>query len=262
MALTSQKPQNSGGKPEKPLPSTPQATTYLPQPPQLPQQPSYDYALAQSFNNLSLSGQPNYNAPYNPNFVGGFHPTFNGSSQGGPSGPFAPVYPAIHAVPSQSTSPYNSGYNSGYASLTMQHALGTPSPQPIPSQAPSPPNPIPTSPPVSPPATPNSKASNSGDTSTPTKKKKKKSSDDTTDGDEQVQCSGITKAGKRCTRMVKLGDTLASEDGDDDNPPERFCHQHSKELLGPSGFYARKNGEWITFEGTTISSRQIARAYS
>jgi len=63
--------------------------------------------------------------------------------------------------------------------------------------------------------------------------KSKKGSDD--------QCSGVTKAGQRCTRMVKIED-------DDDESEERFCHQHSKELLGPSGFYARKNGEWVKFD--------------
>ncbi|KAJ3813361.1 hypothetical protein F5876DRAFT_87104 [Lentinula aff. lateritia] len=75
-----------------------------------------------------------------------------------------------------------------------------------------------------------------------------------------IQCSGVTKAGKRCTRLVKGGPALVNVWGA--NSPtsgdvERFCHQHAKELLGPSGFYARKQHrdgrqgqglqEWIDF---------------
>ncbi|KAF8163191.1 hypothetical protein B0H34DRAFT_650015 [Crassisporium funariophilum] len=66
------------------------------------------------------------------------------------------------------------------------------------------------------------------------------------------QCAGVTKAGKRCTRKVKTGPALLSPDIDDapgqSTSLPRFCHQHTKELLGPSGYYARKNGEWVTFE--------------
>jgi hypothetical protein len=63
----------------------------------------------------------------------------------------------------------------------------------------------------------------------------------------QEQCSGVTKAGKRCTRMVK---TTAFDFNDNDpSSIPRFCHQHSKELLGPSGYYARKTGEWVKFDG-------------
>ncbi|KAF9053206.1 hypothetical protein BJ165DRAFT_1413440 [Panaeolus papilionaceus] len=64
------------------------------------------------------------------------------------------------------------------------------------------------------------------------------------------QCAGVTKAGKRCTRKVKGGPALASYEMDEGEPNlARFCHQHSKELMGPSGYYARKNGEWVEFEG-------------
>lgn len=68
----------------------------------------------------------------------------------------------------------------------------------------------------------------------------------------QVQCSGTTKAGKRCTRMVKAAPALEEmieegEDGESSPPLERFCHQHSKELLTPSGAYSRKNGQWFDF---------------
>ncbi|KAJ3730296.1 hypothetical protein C8R42DRAFT_598835 [Lentinula raphanica] len=76
----------------------------------------------------------------------------------------------------------------------------------------------------------------------------------------QIQCSGVTKAGKRCTRLVKGGPALVSVWGatsPNSGNVERFCHQHAKELLGPSGFYARRQNrdgvsgqglqEWIDF---------------
>ncbi|KAF9077500.1 hypothetical protein BDP27DRAFT_1253432 [Rhodocollybia butyracea] len=76
----------------------------------------------------------------------------------------------------------------------------------------------------------------------------------------QIQCNGITKAGKRCTRLVKGGPALANVWGTGSSTTEnveRFCFQHAKELLGPSGFYARKQHrdgqqssgiqEWIDF---------------
>jgi len=63
----------------------------------------------------------------------------------------------------------------------------------------------------------------------------------------QEQCSGVTKAGKRCTRMVKTA--RFDSDYTDSSSIPRFCYQHSRELLGPSGYYARKTGEWVNFEG-------------
>ncbi|KDQ31728.1 hypothetical protein PLEOSDRAFT_1110929 [Pleurotus ostreatus PC15] len=54
-----------------------------------------------------------------------------------------------------------------------------------------------------------------------------------------VQCNGTTKAGKRCTRQVARD---ANTTGD------VFCHQHSREVLASSGFFGRKNGEWVKFE--------------
>lgn len=68
------------------------------------------------------------------------------------------------------------------------------------------------------------------------------------------QCAGITKADKQCTRMVKLGPALShSYDSDSDSQPvEKFCFQHAKELLIPSGFASRKTSEWILFQGKFI----------
>lgn len=58
-----------------------------------------------------------------------------------------------------------------------------------------------------------------------------------------VQCNGTTKAGKRCTRQVARD---ANTTGD------VFCHQHSREVLASSGFFGRKNGEWVKFEGAYL----------
>ncbi|KAG6903189.1 hypothetical protein C0995_002732 [Termitomyces sp. Mi166 len=65
------------------------------------------------------------------------------------------------------------------------------------------------------------------------------------------QCAGVTKAGKRCTRQVKLGTSSTRFDSDDESANEVFCYQHLKELMGPSGFYSRKNGVWIEFTDET-----------
>ncbi|PPR02199.1 hypothetical protein CVT24_011426 [Panaeolus cyanescens] len=73
--------------------------------------------------------------------------------------------------------------------------------------------------------------------------------DDSPSSPTPDQCAGVTKAGKRCTRKVKGGPALAAYDFDNSETNlAKFCHQHSKELMGPSGYYARKNGEWVDFE--------------
>lgn len=65
-----------------------------------------------------------------------------------------------------------------------------------------------------------------------------------------VRCSGITKAGKRCNRTVKAKASVPVHALEDDNEMnQQFCYQHTKELLVPTGFYARKNREWVKFEG-------------
>ncbi|CAE6459753.1 unnamed protein product [Rhizoctonia solani] len=61
-----------------------------------------------------------------------------------------------------------------------------------------------------------------------------------------TQCSAITKAGKRCTRQVKSGPALAYQ------APgvllDRFCFQHTKDVLQPTGFYSHaKVNTWVTF---------------
>ncbi|EJU05859.1 hypothetical protein DACRYDRAFT_113884, partial [Dacryopinax primogenitus] len=68
-----------------------------------------------------------------------------------------------------------------------------------------------------------------------------------------VQCAGITKSGLSCQRQVKALSALAFLAPDE--PVERYCHQHAREVLEPSGFYTRPQaggaprwiayGEWI-----------------
>jgi hypothetical protein len=65
-----------------------------------------------------------------------------------------------------------------------------------------------------------------------------------------IQCSGITKTGNRCTRTVKSSATLSSYDPDESiEPVELFCYQHIKEVLSPTGFRSRKGEkEWVKFD--------------
>jgi hypothetical protein len=65
----------------------------------------------------------------------------------------------------------------------------------------------------------------------------------------KTRCSGVTKAGKQCTRTVKTGPALSTVDPD--LAVERFCFQHSKELMKPTGFYSRKErkDKWVNFAG-------------
>lgn len=66
----------------------------------------------------------------------------------------------------------------------------------------------------------------------------------------EVQCSGQTKAGKRCTRLVKVGPPLAIVHPDAEDV-ERFCFQHVKDVFSQSGFYLKQKegSEFIKFEG-------------
>ncbi|KAI0318420.1 hypothetical protein OF83DRAFT_1115990 [Amylostereum chailletii] len=51
-----------------------------------------------------------------------------------------------------------------------------------------------------------------------------------------VQCNGVTAAGNRCRKQVKISAAKAETGGD------VFCHQHEKKMQEPSGFYERKSG--------------------
>ncbi|KAF8610511.1 hypothetical protein BDV93DRAFT_431466 [Ceratobasidium sp. AG-I] len=67
-----------------------------------------------------------------------------------------------------------------------------------------------------------------------------------TDTAPDNQCSAITKAGKRCTRLLKTGPALIYQ-----SPGillDRFCFQHTKDVLQPTGFYSHaKDNTWVTF---------------
>ncbi|RXW18873.1 hypothetical protein EST38_g6974 [Candolleomyces aberdarensis] len=207
--------------------------------------------MLHSFNGLKLSDPTGVPATSpDPGFVGGFHPGYvpNGNEPGRP-----PLAHASSAPPPQMPVPFPPP-SPGKQSLAMQMALdpGLPLP-PRPSSTPGKPS---SSKPAaaSPSSTPTKpKPSKASAVQTPTKASSSASSPPSTPSGKagQVQCSGTTKAGKQCSRFVKTVPALElvsdEEDGELNPPIERFCHQHTKELLGNSGYYARKNGEWVKF---------------
>jgi hypothetical protein len=73
-------------------------------------------------------------------------------------------------------------------------------------------------------------------------------------GGATVQCAGFTKAGKQCTRQVKVG--TGAED------MVKYCHQHMKEVLSNTGFYSRKTGAWVEFKGTPLQVHASIRLSS
>ncbi|KAF8462467.1 hypothetical protein DFH94DRAFT_605754, partial [Russula ochroleuca] len=57
------------------------------------------------------------------------------------------------------------------------------------------------------------------------------------------QCNGVTAAGKRCRKQVKVSDAQALAGGD------AFCYVHGNKLGEVSGFYDRKTGQtFVKFE--------------
>jgi hypothetical protein len=66
------------------------------------------------------------------------------------------------------------------------------------------------------------------------------------------QCSGITTAGKRCRKQVKVSGAQARTDCD------VFCHVHGNKVGDPSGFYDRKTGQtFVKFNGELHASSRI-----
>lgn len=242
--------------------------------------------MAQSFGALEISGNPkpvsSYYSQAEPAFVGGFSTGYSASSDSysqypttlngrPPISTHAASSPGPGPLPRPPAMPNPYAYQPSQTSLTLQHALrpdggpGLLMPQTPPSRPHSASvyysphfDPVPFAQTSGPPA-PSPSASKPRPTSAPPKPQrppvlsKRTSSGDSTS--QQTQCAGVTKAGKRCTRQVKHGPALSqamSEDDDEDSTMqqiERFCFQHTKELLGPSGYYARKNGEWVDFVG-------------
>lgn len=121
------------------------------------------------------------------------------------------------------------------------------------------PRPIPASQPCTP-AKPGVSPGSALDTP-PIERRKRVSSEPPSPSDEkkdqlETRCSGQTKAGKRCTRLVKIGPPLAIVHPDAEDV-ERFCFQHAKDVFSQSGFYLKGEGrtEFIKFEGTHLEQK-------
>lgn len=252
---------------EKPNPRPPtnppsNSQHYNDRPPQLDSIPD----LEQSLNALQLARPHDHGHNSDSRFVGGFAPGYPTRPPHNPPSP-TPI-PPLPRPPTQSIQPSMPGSNklprppsmplpetshSAPQSLTMQMALRPPHEQNIngflsPNAAA---RPTSTTGSVSI-SSPNLNLSHSQPSTPPTKPTRRRASSTSTPSTSTAttqQCAGITKAGKRCTRQVKNGPALSKAyDTIDSDVVERFCFQHTKELLVPSGFYARKNGEWVDFD--------------
>ncbi|KAM6500623.1 hypothetical protein JOM56_003637 [Amanita muscaria] len=188
--------------------------------------------LAPAFSAMSLSK----NTRHDTYFVGGFNPALSSNTQ-----PMTPVYPKPGPLPVPPKMSLPVTKSPGEYSKTMQYALYDQTRVEIPEQlAPSSltaPQPSPANSTRPSPVDDSNKA-----TSTPRKART------STGSQKQVQCAGFTKAGKRCTRQVKINASLevASSESEDDMVV-RYCFQHVKEINSATGFYARKNGVWIAY---------------
>jgi hypothetical protein len=211
---------------------------------------STPHSLTHSFNTMSLNNAPQP-------FVGGFLPSTTPAPPPGPL-PRPPAMPMpMHNIPANSQ-----------PSLTMQYAMHL-SPQqhsparPVSAPGMQPPWPFPPAPsgsslpgtPQKPALSPLTQPNRPRAASTPPSPSSATSIPN--------QCCGVTKTGKRCTRQVKSGPAYASVFRDDTSV-EKFCFQHTKELLNPTGFYARSrsqpdknNSEWIEFIGNTFLAERL-----
>lgn len=253
-----------------------------------PQKSPKRYDLVESFDAMALSGgQRDPSARPNDivirrkipskesGFVGGFSPRLNvagggpayttpkgwksppfrrsSSSNDEPSRPFTFSTAILSPSPLPKT-PEISVPNGQQQSLTMQYALRTPT---RPGLMPPSGSNIPFSRPQSdsallPPPPITSASPKPGLDVTPKRRRAASSppSPSTTPSKSgTVQCSGVTKAGRQCARQVKAAPALSNVHPD--AQIERFCHQHSKELLQVPGFYShRVANEYISFLGT------------
>lgn len=227
--------------------------------------------LEQSFNALQIHPQGHAHHNSDSNFVGGFSPGYSMPTR--PPQSIAPT-PPLPRPPAQFAPPNVSGpsqrprppsmplpetSHSAPQSLTMQMALRPPHEQngflsPHTAARPSTTGNV---------SAPNLNIRHSLPSTPNPKPTRRRASSVTSSGSTSTaqQCAGITKAGKRCTRQVKNGPALSKTyDPVESDEVERFCFQHSKELLVPSGFYARKNGEWIDFDSTSSTIFQELRS--
>ena len=194
-------------------------------------------ALPQSFQAISLE-----DGGFGPDFVGGFNPTLVSSTvprHGADARPGPLPRPPKNLL----TVPIP---QSNY-SRTMQYALSgelshqepeiNATPAPMTRQR------IASAPPSSP--------SNDFANSIAERKERRASVGASPRVQQQTQCAAFTKAGKQCTRQVKLKTSLQGSDEEERSTP-RYCFQHIKEINSSTGFYARKNGVWIDYKGTPL----------
>jgi hypothetical protein len=208
----------ASAQPAAPPPLTSSVSAPLPPPPQLPARP------------------PPTSAPQTHAFIGGFNPGYI-SPDTQPSLSF-PV-PSIPSPPRRT-------------SLTMQHALSAPQPT-YPGPAPSRPalslfaSPDPR--PASAAAAPIAPKPNTS-LSVPVRRASSDPSSPSSSSGSALQCSGVTKANKRCTRIVKSGPPLLVSHPSLGEQLERYCFQHRQEVMQPSGFYSRRTqGVFVEFKG-------------
>ncbi|KAF9265758.1 hypothetical protein L218DRAFT_897560 [Marasmius fiardii PR-910] len=251
----------------KPNDSSPDASSA----PQLPPRPeTNNIDLIRPLQSLSVSED----APPNPAFVGGFNPNSPHHHGSLPRPPVMPI-PDLSQPPRKSSLTMHYALrppNSDPSLLTPNYATGSPPLRP--NSVPNFPTPVFANPYPSAPSTPNVTVGAATPTkpstlvghtgspsSQPDKPKRQRASSsppsptsNTAGTSGQIQCSGVTKAGKRCTRLVKNGPALTGVMGNDatgGQTIERFCFQHMKELLIPTGFYARNQTTatqvWVDF---------------
>ena len=211
--------------------------------------PNYD--LIRSLDNLSLSDGRNQS---DPSFVGGFHPRYGPSAgkktQLDVESNNTPLF--TRPLPVPPAMPIPEAPKSRQQSLTMQMAL-RPSNEEIRSPYSSTPLPHPrTVPPafVAPVAV--SASAPRPRVHTPTKPQRPRAASSPVVSSSPsiiVQCAGITQENERCTRRFKVGPALCDNDDHDPLPVDRFCFQHARELLVPSGFFSRKTRDWVEFNG-------------
>lgn len=217
------------------------------------------YDLASVFQSISLSEtqQPSQHS----DFVGGFHPGILSNTSSASHGTFQmarPGYPPTSDTrPRPQVRPKHYSHQGESMSLTMKMALqqlpwSSTSSFPTPSARPSRSSVLSDNRPIS-----DSISAIQPSTGSPMLPDGRPRSASTTSQSSKTtaqQCAGMTKAGKRCTRQVRLGPALSkaydNTQLDGEEPLERYCFQHVKELLtSSSGFYSRKDGSWINFAG-------------
>ncbi|PPQ71488.1 hypothetical protein CVT26_011255 [Gymnopilus dilepis] len=211
--------------------------------------------LSTKFETLAMSESPEY--VHHSHFVGGFRPIVQGELRRGNNGNMAstsaPALPVPFGISSHIERPQ---------SLTMQMALAPEQFSPLINRIHS--NPFPSSCSEQaqegrnlrklPAATAHTSISaviksNKSDVSRTSPRSPRKFT--------QVQCSGITKTGKRCNRQIKVNSpfSVRAHEDEDEDAIERFCYQHITTLLQESGFQSRKTDTWVKFGGMSLCAR-------